>query len=51
MTGFLRLLAVAALCYLVILVVLRLSETRMLYVPGASRILLDPPRELGLGLR
>jgi fermentation-respiration switch protein FrsA (DUF1100 family) len=50
-TGFLRLLAVAALCYLVILVVLRLSETRMLYVPGASRILLDPPRELGLGVR
>jgi fermentation-respiration switch protein FrsA (DUF1100 family) len=23
----------------------------MLYVPGASRILLDPPRELGLGVR
>jgi uncharacterized protein len=51
MTGFLRLLAVAALCYLVILLVLRLSESRMLYVPGGSRTLLDPPAELDLGVR
>jgi fermentation-respiration switch protein FrsA (DUF1100 family) len=51
MTGFLRLLAVAALCYLVVLLVLRLSESRMLYVPGGSRTLLDPPAELGLDVR
>jgi len=51
MTGFLRLLAVAALCYLVILLVLRLSESRMLYVPGGSRTLLPPPTELGLDVR
>jgi uncharacterized protein len=51
MTGVLRLLAVAALCYLVILLVLRLSESRMLYVPGGSRTLLDPPAELDLGVR
>jgi fermentation-respiration switch protein FrsA (DUF1100 family) len=51
MTGVLRLLAVAALCYLVVLLVLRLSESRMLYVPGGSRRLLDPPAELDLGVR
>ena len=34
MTGVLRLLAAAAVCYLVVLLVLRLSESRMLYVPG-----------------
>jgi uncharacterized protein len=51
MTGVLRLLAVAALCYLVVLLVLRLSEARMLYVPGGSRTLLDPPPELDLGVR
>jgi fermentation-respiration switch protein FrsA (DUF1100 family) len=51
MTGFLRLLALAALCYLVILLILRLSESRMLYVPGGSRTLLDPPADLDLGVR
>lgn len=51
MNGALRLLAVAALCYLVVLLVLRLSESRMLYVPGAGRTLLDPPPELGLDVR
>jgi fermentation-respiration switch protein FrsA (DUF1100 family) len=51
MTGLLRLLAVAALCYLLVLLVLRLNETRMLYVPGGSRTLLDPPAELGLDVR
>jgi fermentation-respiration switch protein FrsA (DUF1100 family) len=51
MTGLLRLLAVAALCYLVVLLALRLSEFRMLYVPGRTRALLDPPAELGLDLR
>src|SRR5918995_3055889 len=51
MTGILRLLAVAALCYLLVLLVLRLSESRMLYVPGGSRTLLDPPAELGLDVR
>jgi fermentation-respiration switch protein FrsA (DUF1100 family) len=51
MTGVLRLLAFAALCYLVILVLLRLGESRMLYVPGGNRTLLDPPSELDLGVR
>jgi uncharacterized protein len=51
MTGLLRLLAVAALCYLLLLLVLRLNETRMLYVPGGSRTLLDPPAALNLGVR
>jgi fermentation-respiration switch protein FrsA (DUF1100 family) len=51
MTGFLRLLALAALCYLVVLLILRLSESRMLYVPGGSRTLLAPPAELDLGVR
>lgn len=51
MTGFLRLLGVAALCYLVVLLVLRLSESRMLYVPGGGRTLLDPPADLALAVR
>jgi fermentation-respiration switch protein FrsA (DUF1100 family) len=50
MTGILRLLVVAALCYLVILLVLRLSESRMLYVPGGNRTLLNPPADLDLGV-
>ena len=51
MTGALRLLAVAALCYLVFLAILRFNESRMLYVSGGSRTLLDPPAELGLRVR
>jgi fermentation-respiration switch protein FrsA (DUF1100 family) len=51
MTGFLRLLAVVVVCYLIFLVVLRFNESRMLYVPGGSRTLLDPPAELDLGVR
>ncbi|HEX6669493.1 MAG TPA: alpha/beta hydrolase [Gemmatimonadales bacterium] len=51
MTAFLRLLAVAALCYLLMLLVLRLSEGRMLYVPGGRRTLLEPPAELDLAVR
>ncbi len=51
MTGLLRLLAVAAVCYLFLLLVLRLNEARMLYVPGAARTLLDPPAELALDVR
>jgi fermentation-respiration switch protein FrsA (DUF1100 family) len=51
MTGLLRLLAVAAVCYLLVLLVLRLSETRMLYVPGGSRTLVDPPAALDLDVR
>ena len=51
MTGVLRLLVVAALCYLVVLVILRLSESRLLYAPGGSRALVDPPPELGLRVR
>jgi fermentation-respiration switch protein FrsA (DUF1100 family) len=50
-SGVLRLLLVAALCYLAILVVLRLSETRLLYLPGGSRTLLEPPPALGLDVR
>jgi uncharacterized protein len=51
MTGFLRLLALFAICYVVVLVLLRLSESRMLYVSGSSRALLEPPPELDLGVR
>ena len=51
MNGVLRLLAVAVLGYFVVLLVLRLSESRMLYVPGGSRTLLAPPAELDLGVR
>jgi fermentation-respiration switch protein FrsA (DUF1100 family) len=51
MTGLLRLAGIVVICYLVFLVVLRFSESRMLYVPGGSRALLDPPAELALGVR
>jgi fermentation-respiration switch protein FrsA (DUF1100 family) len=51
MTGLLRLLALLAVCYLVALLILRLSESRMLYVPGGSRRLLEPPAELALGVQ
>lgn len=51
MTGFLRLLALFALCYVAFLVFLRLGESRMLYVPGGSRTLVDPPAGLDLGVR
>jgi uncharacterized protein len=51
MTGFLRLLALFAVCYIVVLVILRLGESRMLYVPGGSRLLVEPPVELALGVR
>ena len=51
MNGFLRLLALFAVCYLVVLVILRLGESRMLYVPGGSRLLVEPPAELDLGVR
>ena len=51
MTGLLRLLAVAVVCYLLLLLVLRLSESRMLYVPGGSRTLLEPPAGLALDVR
>jgi fermentation-respiration switch protein FrsA (DUF1100 family) len=50
MTGVLRLLALLAVGYILFLVVLRLTESRMLYVPGASRTLLPPPADLGLGI-
>jgi fermentation-respiration switch protein FrsA (DUF1100 family) len=48
MSGFLRLLALVLVGYLVVLLVLRLGESRMLYAPGGSRKLLRPPPELGL---
>jgi uncharacterized protein len=51
MNGFLRWLVLFTICYLVVLLVLRLSESRMLYVPGSSRTLLEPPPELNLGVR
>jgi fermentation-respiration switch protein FrsA (DUF1100 family) len=51
MTGFLRLLAIFAACYIVFLIVLRFGESRMLYVPGGNRSLLEPPAELELGVR
>ncbi len=50
MTGFLRLLALVAACYVVLLIVLRLGESRLLYVPGGSRSLAEPPAALGLGI-
>ena len=43
-----QLLAVAAVAYLALLLLLRLSESRLLYVPGASRALTAPPAALGL---
>jgi fermentation-respiration switch protein FrsA (DUF1100 family) len=51
MTGLLRLLAIIAVCYIVFLVLLRLGESRMLYVPGGSRVLVAPPAELQLGVQ
>jgi fermentation-respiration switch protein FrsA (DUF1100 family) len=51
MTSVLRLLALIAFGYILFLVLLRLSESRMLYVPGGSRTLLPPPAELGLDVR
>jgi fermentation-respiration switch protein FrsA (DUF1100 family) len=51
MSGLLRLLALVLAGYLVILVVLRLSESRLLYFPGSNRTLEDPPPELDLGVR
>ena len=51
MTGFLRLLLLFLVCYLLVLLVLRLGESRMLYVPGGSRTLLPPPPELHLDVR
>jgi uncharacterized protein len=42
------LLVALALAYLAFLVVLRLSESRLLYAPGASRTLEPPPAGLGL---
>ncbi|MBA3318353.1 MAG: alpha/beta hydrolase [Gemmatimonadales bacterium] len=51
MTGILRIAALLVLCYVVFLVLLRLGESRMLYVPGGSRTLLDPPSELDLGVQ
>jgi len=42
------LLGALAVAYLVFLVVLRLSESRLLYAPGASRTLEPPPAGLGL---
>jgi len=41
-------LGVLAVAYLVFLIVFRLSESRLLYAPGASRSLTPPPAELGL---
>lgn len=51
MSSALRLLVLAALCYLVILVVLRFSESRLLYVPGSDRTLEKPPAGLDLGVQ
>jgi uncharacterized protein len=51
MNGFLRLLALLAVCYVVFLVLLRFGESRMLYVPGGSRLLVQPPADLELGVR
>ena len=42
------LLGALAVAYLVLLLVFRLSESRLLYVPGASRSLAPPPARLGL---
>jgi fermentation-respiration switch protein FrsA (DUF1100 family) len=41
-------LVVLALAYVAFLVMLRLSESRLLYAPGASRALVPPPPALGL---
>jgi fermentation-respiration switch protein FrsA (DUF1100 family) len=42
------LLTALALAYLAFLILLRLSESRLLYAPGASRTLTPAPRGLGL---
>jgi fermentation-respiration switch protein FrsA (DUF1100 family) len=44
----LHLLAVLAAAYLGFLLLLRLSETRLLYAPGSARTLTPPPAALGL---
>jgi fermentation-respiration switch protein FrsA (DUF1100 family) len=41
-------LGILAVAYLVLLLVFRLSESRLLYAPGASRSLAPPPAGLGL---
>ncbi len=51
MTAVLRLLLLVALGYLVFLLYLRLSESRMLYAPGDSRGLEEPPVQLALDVR
>ncbi len=43
-----QLLAVLAVAYLAFLLLLRLSESRLLYVPGAARTLTPPPAAFGL---
>jgi uncharacterized protein len=51
MSGLLRILAFTVLAYIVVLVLLRFNESRLLYAPGAGRSLLDPPPELHLDVR
>jgi fermentation-respiration switch protein FrsA (DUF1100 family) len=51
MTGLLRILLFAVLAYIVVLILLRFNESRLLYAPGAGRALLDPPPELRLDVR
>ncbi len=46
MTGSLLLVIVAA--YIVLLILLRLNESRLLYFPGSERVLETPPAALGL---
>jgi fermentation-respiration switch protein FrsA (DUF1100 family) len=41
-------LAAAVLIYLVILILLRVNEARLIYFPGPERILVAPPPSLGL---
>lgn len=43
-----QLLVAGVVAYLAVLVVLRLSETRLLYAPGSARTLADPPPALQL---
>ena len=51
MTGVLRLLLLVTVGYLAFLLYLRISESRMLYVPGDTRSLEPPPPELALDVR
>ncbi len=51
MTGLLRILLFAVLAYIVVLILLRFNESRLLYAPGAGRALLHPPPELRLDVR